>query len=196
VGWRHSTSEAIETCDSTLLPRARDHSDHACRIVSRYPAWCVVHTRVCARPVRVQSKGQTYSTGFLRFKTSPSNAHNTPSTSLVGMLCCTPLSRSWGPMCASFGGKWSEKRDRNITMNCDQKVSIQSVFCLRRDTRVASAPFRVYQVGDSRQCLGCRLESLHVVVRAPSWAEEGRPLGEVRPSWWLSSPFERWARVS
>ena len=84
-------------------------------------------------------------------------------------------------MCASLGGKWSEKRDRNITMNCAQKVSIQSVLCSGRDKRVASAPFRVNQVGDSRQCLGYRPKSLHVVVRVPSWAEEGRPLGEVRP---------------
>jgi hypothetical protein len=99
-------------------------------------------------------------------------------------------------MCASLGGKWSEKRDRNITINCTQKVSIQSVICSERDTRVASAPFRVYQVGDSRQCLGYRLGSLHVVVRAPSWAEEGRPSGEVRPFWWLSSPFGKWAQVS
>ena len=184
MGWRHSTSKAIGTCDSTLLPRARDHSDHACRIVSRYSAWSAIpHSRDCVHLVRVQYKGQTYSTAFLRFKTSPSNAHNTPSTSFVGTLCCTPLSRSWGPMCASLGGKWSEKRDRNITMNCAQKVSIQSVICSGRDRRVASAPFRVYQVGDSRQCLGCRLGSLRVVVRVPSWDEEGRPLGEVRPSW-------------
>jgi hypothetical protein len=99
-------------------------------------------------------------------------------------------------MCASFGGKWSENRDLNITMNCAQKVSIHHVRKLRRDTRVTSAPFRVYRVADLQRCLGYRRKCLHEVVRVPSWALEGRPWVVVRPFWLLSLPLRRWARVS
>lgn len=60
---------------------------------------------------------QSYSTSFLRFKTSPSNAHSNRSMNSPGGDSTTPLSISCGPRCGTPRGKASWKRARNVTMN-------------------------------------------------------------------------------
>ncbi len=79
----------------------------------------------------VNCEDGTYSTGFLRFNTNPSKAHNKCSTCGLGEESTTPLSTSCGPGFCSFVGKISVKRARNVTI-CYQteKVSVDAISAL------------------------------------------------------------------
>lgn len=108
--------------DASELPlRGVAYSDYVCisQVRVSHPA-CSQLGQGCASGSLCAGSGtgwRPYSTSFLRFNTSPSNAHSNRSIYSPGGDSSTPFSMSWGPRCGTPRGKASWKRARNMTMN-------------------------------------------------------------------------------
>ena len=185
------------TCGSTLLLRARDHSDHACHDVSRCSAYSassrsllrssgpspVERANILDRLLAVQHQTQQCAQRSLHLFRRNILLHS--SLQILRTNVCK-LSRE--VLGKSRSEHYDELRPKSQHSPCPLNWFA---------TRVSQARHcAFYKVANVQRCLDCRRKCLHEVVRVPSWAWEGRPWVVVRPFWLLSLLSGRWARVS